>query len=212
MTDARPMVFRHLALHAGRSQARGKDPIRVNVESLIKQFFDSVRHVIGEVLRAGLIGLVVGIALVELAGVFIEGHWPFHPFVHVLAVVFGLVLGYALAMTVAFFEGVKSIFSAVGQVENDIESALRGAVEGSAQRVGEVVDAVEHHPQRRAAQQPVTVVPAAPQYVDAAQYPPQAPSAYPQYGQPGQYGPNPQYPQYSQGAPDPQYPTYPPRQ
>lgn len=193
---------------------RGERIPSVNVESLIKQFFDSVRHVIGEVVRAGLIGLVVGFALVEVAGVFIEGHWPFHPFVHVLAVAFGLVLGYAMAMTVAFFEGVKSIFSAVGQVENEIESAIRGAVEGSALRVGEVVDAVEHHPQHRSAQQPVTVVPTVssnpsqptPPYVDAGQYPPQSPSQYPPYGQPAQYT------QYGQGAPDPQYPTYPPRQ
>lgn len=175
----------------------------MNVERLIKQFFDSVRHVLMEVIRAGLIGLVLGLVLVEVAGAFIEGRWPFHPFVHVLAVAFGLVLGYALAMTIAFFEGVKGIFNAVGQVENEIEGSIRAAVEGSTQRVGEVIDAVEHHPQHRAAQQPSTVAPPAynppaPQYAEAPQYP--------------QYGQNLGYGQYGQGAPDPQYPTYPPRQ
>lgn len=186
----------------------------MNVERLIRQFFDSVRHVIVEVVRAGLIGLVLGLVLVELAGAFIEGRWPFHPFVHVLAVAFGLVLGYALAMTVAFFEGVKGIFNAVGQVENEIEGSIRAAVDGTTHRVGDVIDAVEHHPQHRATQQPATVAPPAynppaqpaPQYVEAAQYPPQYPPQYPQYGQNSEYG------QFGQEAPNPQYPTYPPRQ
>lgn len=180
------------------------------VELLVKQFFNAVKHVIGEVIRAGLIGLVLGIAIVELAGAFIEGHWPFHPFVHLLAVVFGLVLGYALAMTVAFFEGVKSIFGAVGQVENEIEGTIRSAVEGTAARVGDVVDAVEHHPQHRPAQVQPVVPPTynpnqqtAPQYVES-----------PPYSQTGQNQQNPQYGQYGQYgqyAP-PQNPQYPPRQ
>jgi len=122
------------------------------IERLGRQFFDAVRHVLGEVLRAGLIAAVVGLALAELAGGIIDGRWPGRPFVHVIAVAFALVLGYAVAMTVAFFEGVRGIVSTATQIEGEIEGVIRGTVDASSARIMDVVDSIEHRPQHRQTQ------------------------------------------------------------
>src|SRR5262245_11056037 len=125
------------------------------IERLTRQFFSAVKHVIGEVIRAGLIAMAVGLALVEIAGGLIDKGWPSRIFVHIVAVAFGLVLGYGVAMTVAFFEGVKGLFSTAGEIESEIEGVLRGAVDASSQGIMGVVDAVEHRPHQQS-----TVVPA----------------------------------------------------
>jgi hypothetical protein len=174
-------------------------------EPLLRQFFGAVRHVIGTVIRAGLLGLVGGFLLVEILGAIFDRPWPAHLFVHIVAALFALVLGYAVAMTVAFFEGVRGIVGAVTQVEDEVEGAIRTAVEGTALHVGQVVDAVEHHPGRPATPQqtyPIAPPVAAPYNPNPAYGNP--PYGSPQYGQPPQYGQTPTYP--------PTNPPYPPRQ
>jgi hypothetical protein len=179
--------------------------MRVMFEPLLRQFFGAVRHVIGTVIRAGLAGLVIGFAAVELVGALFEGSWPHRVFVHIAAVAFALVLGYAVAMTMAFFEGVRGIFGAVSEVETEIEGTIRNVVGGATQGVQGVVDAVEHRPQHQNDQQPYPVAPPV-----AAPYNPN-----PQYGSNSQYPTNPPYGQNLQYSQNPTYPTnppYPPRQ
>jgi hypothetical protein len=158
------------------------------IERLGRQFFSTVRHVIGEVVRAGLIAMVAGFVLAEILGGVIDGRWPSRIFVHVIAVAFGLALGYAVAMSVAFFEGIKGVVATAGEIESELEGALRGAVDLGSHGVMGVVDAVEHRPHHQ--------TPAAPQIAPSPVYPPTQPSQYP----PSQYPP----------AQPSQYPPYPP--
>src|SRR5690349_19110193 len=116
------------------------------IERLSRQFFSAVRHVLNEVIRAGLIAMAAGLILAEVVGGLVDGRWPTRIFVHIIAVAFGLVLGYAVAMTVAFFEGIKGVVATAGEIENEIAGVLRGAVDASSHSIMGVVDAVEHRP------------------------------------------------------------------
>ena len=124
--------------------------------SLVVRIWEAFRKTIGRVLRATLIGLLVGFLLVEglatilhlttgsPAGLVLS--WPpfitFAPntaFVHLMAVVFGLTLGYLCGFTVAVTQTIHGLVYAAEHVDDAI-----GAVANEGLNMADaVVDAVD---------------------------------------------------------------------
>lgn len=94
------------------------------IANLRHNFLRSVRRAIGKVLRAALIGIVLGALAGEAAGVALDGGWPPHLFVHVVAIAFAVVLGYALAVTTALVEGVRGMVAAAEAVDDATKSEI----------------------------------------------------------------------------------------
>ena len=104
-----------------------------------RNFVTAVRKALGRVLRAGMVGLVLGALAAELAGFFLNGGWPPRVFTHLVAGALALVLGYALAVTVAAVEGVRGMVAAVTQLDDVVKvTADRGL-----DAVDAVVDALD---------------------------------------------------------------------
>ena len=124
--------------------------------SLVVRIWEAFRKTIGRVLRATLIGLLVGFVLVEglattlhlttgsPAGLVLG--WPpfisFAPntaFVHITAIVFGLTVGYLSGFTVAVMQTIHGLVYAAEHVDDAI-----GAVANEGLNMADaVVDAVD---------------------------------------------------------------------
>jgi hypothetical protein len=118
--------------------------------------WDAFRLAIGHVLRAALIGLVIGLVVVEALAAFLNKTagdpagitlvWPptisFAPataFVHIMAVVFALTLAYLFGFTVAVTETVRGLVYAAEHVDDAV-----GAVANEGMNMADaVVDAVD---------------------------------------------------------------------
>jgi hypothetical protein len=116
------------------------------IERLGHQFFATVRHALWVVVRSGLIAALVALVIAEIAGAILDGGWPQRLFVHVAALALALVVGYGVAMTVAFFEGIRGLVTTASEIEHEIEGGLRTTIDASTHGIGNVVDALEHHP------------------------------------------------------------------
>jgi hypothetical protein len=116
------------------------------IERLGRQFFATVRHAIWIVLRSGLIAALIALVVAEIAGAILDGAWPQRVFVHVAAVALALVAGYGVAMTVAFYEGIRGIVTTASEIEHELEGGLRATVDASTHGIMNVVDSLEHHP------------------------------------------------------------------
>lgn len=104
-----------------------------------RNFVTAVRKALGRVLCASMVGLVLGALAAELAGLFLNGGWPPRVFTHLVAGALALVLGYALAVTVAAVEGVRGMVAAVTQLDDVVKvTADRGL-----NAVDAVVDALD---------------------------------------------------------------------
>lgn len=109
------------------------------LEHIWRQFFGRVWQAIGKILRSLVIGLLVGGLVAEITGYFIDGGWPERQFVHVAAIAFALVLGYAAAVTSALVEGVHGVLDVATQVDD----VARAAVETGVNAADALVDAVD---------------------------------------------------------------------
>lgn len=90
---------------------------------LRQSFLRAVRHAIGSVLRAALIGFLIGGLALEVAGFVLDGNWPHRTFVHIAAAACALMLGYAAAMTAVLVEGARGMLAAAELVEEEAKVA-----------------------------------------------------------------------------------------
>lgn len=115
------------------------------IAQLEKGAFGAIRHALGAVLRGALIGLIVGVVIGEVLGAVMDSGataasaWPHSVFFHVSAVLLGLALAYAIAITTALTETVKGVLRAA----RDVESDARQATNSGFGDLGRVVDSIE---------------------------------------------------------------------
>ena len=63
------------------------------LDNVIKDAFRDARKSFGLIVRAGLIGALVGFLLTECSGFVFDGSWPSRVFVHFAALAFAIVVG-----------------------------------------------------------------------------------------------------------------------
>ncbi len=83
-----------------------------------RNFMIALRRALGRVLRAGMLGFVLGALIAELAGLALNGGWPPQIFTHAVAGALAVTLGYAMAVTVAAVEGVRGMAAALSQLDD----------------------------------------------------------------------------------------------
>lgn len=91
---------------------------------------------IGKVILSFIIFLIIGFVALEIVTYFL--HTPTHEFTLpglIVSILFGLVLGYAAALTVIAREAIHALVAAVRAVEGDVKGELAGP--------GKVLQAVE---------------------------------------------------------------------
>lgn len=98
-----------------------------------------IRHAIWEMLRAWLIGVIIGLIIAETAGFFLDPDWPTRIFVHVATAAFALTLGYAAAVTAALVELIRGLAAASTHIDDVMKDVLTGGVNV----IDAVVDAVD---------------------------------------------------------------------
>lgn len=109
-----------------------------------QSFFRAVRRALGRIVRAGLLGLLVGAAAAELAGFALNGGWPPQVFTHVTAATLGVLLAYAMGVTVALAEGVRGLVAAAGEID-DVAKAAASAGINVVDAMVDAVDGPERH-------------------------------------------------------------------
>lgn len=115
------------------------------VSYLEKGILGGIRHAIGAVFRALLIGFIVGVVIMEVGGAALDhgasaAAWPQSIYFHIAAVFVGLVLGYGFAMTAAFRETIRGLRDVARGLEGDAGKVLSGG----RQDVTHIVDSIEH--------------------------------------------------------------------
>ena len=124
--------------------------------SLLPRLWEAFTRALGRVLRAALLGLILGFALVEIlaiifnraagdsAGIVLA--WPpsisfasITLFVHVMAVLFALALAYLFGFTVA----VTETFHGLVYTAEHVDDAVAAAATGGVNFADAVVDAVD---------------------------------------------------------------------
>ncbi len=87
----------------------------------------TLSHALLDILVFGLIGVIVGIAATEIIGWLLTGSVPTTP-THVAAGVVAALLGYAMAVTVAFRALLRGIAQSAEWVVDEVERLVGGAV------------------------------------------------------------------------------------
>lgn len=101
-----------------------------------------IRHAIWDMMRAGLIAMIIGIIIAEAAGFFLVKDWPTSPsslYVHVATAAFAIALGYAASMTAALIELIRGLAAASTHIDDVVKDVLSGGVNV----IDAVVDAVD---------------------------------------------------------------------
>jgi hypothetical protein len=109
------------------------------LNTLGKDLIRFIRHAIWEMVRAGLIAMIIGIILAETAGFFLDKTWPTDLFVHVATAAFAITLGYAASMTAALVELIRGLAAASTHIDDVVKDVLSGGVNV----IDAVVDAVD---------------------------------------------------------------------
>ncbi|MGO8946229.1 MAG: hypothetical protein ACLQUY_00915 [Ktedonobacterales bacterium] len=94
------------------------------LDTLLETSFRDLRRSLGAIIRAGLTGALLGFILTELFGLILDGSWPARIFVHLAAVAFALLLGYAVSLTTAAIITIRGLRSATRQLEHMTRSAM----------------------------------------------------------------------------------------
>lgn len=108
-------------------------------ERLWAEFFRGVRQALGRVLRAWLLGVLLGGAALEITAYAVTRVWPPHPFTHIATIAFALALSYAFAVTVALVQGVRGLVAVTGQLDDVAKEAVNAGINA----LDTVVDAVD---------------------------------------------------------------------
>ena len=101
-----------------------------------------IRHAIWDMMRAGLIAMIIGIIIAEAAGFFLVKDWPTSPssfYVHVATAGFAITLGYAASVTAALVELIRGLAAASTHIDDVVKDVLSGGVNV----IDAVVDAVD---------------------------------------------------------------------
>lgn len=98
-----------------------------------------IRHAIWEMLRAGLIAMIVGIIIAEIGAFFLVPGWPTSLFPHIATAAFALALGYAASVTAALVELIRGLAAASTHIDDVVKDVLSGGVNV----IDAVVDAVD---------------------------------------------------------------------
>ncbi len=109
------------------------------LDNVIKDAFRDARKSFGLIVRAGLIGALVGFLLTECSGFVFDGSWPSRVFVHFAALAFAIVVGYAASLTTGAVIVVGGLRSATKDLERITRSAM--GMGGHYRTVDSVVDA-----------------------------------------------------------------------
>ena len=109
------------------------------LNTLGKDLIRFIRHAIWEMVRAGLIAMIIGIIVAEAAGFFLDKTWPTDLFVHVATAAFAITLGYAASMTAALVELIRGLAAASTHIDDVVKDVLSGGVNV----IDAVVDAVD---------------------------------------------------------------------
>jgi hypothetical protein len=94
------------------------------LDNLLQTSFRDLRRSLGSIIRVGLTGALIGIVLTELCGLIIDGNWPARIFVHLAALAFGLLLGYAASLTTAAVLTIRGLRGATHQIEHMTRTAM----------------------------------------------------------------------------------------
>ncbi len=114
------------------------------VEHMVGSLFKTLRSMIWHVLRAALIGALVGGLAAEVAGYFLDGGWPPRLFVNVVAIAFAVIFGYAVAATIAIVEGIQGMVAAATQLDDVAKAAANKGLD-ALDAVVDAVDGPERH-------------------------------------------------------------------
>jgi FtsH-binding integral membrane protein len=90
---------------------------------------------IGKVILAFIIFLIIGFVVMEVVTYFLSSPHQLTVLGHIVAVLFGLAIGYAAALTVIAREAIHALVAAVRTVEGDVKGELSGT--------GKMLQAVE---------------------------------------------------------------------
>ena len=129
--------------------------------TLVARLFTAFRHAAGHILRAALLGLVIGFVLVEALAAFLNKTagdpagvtltWPpvisFAPttaFTHIMAVLFALALAYMVGLTVAVIETIRGAVFAAEHVDDAVEAVANEGL-NLADAVVDAVDGPNRH-------------------------------------------------------------------
>jgi hypothetical protein len=130
-------------------------------EKVVGRVFGAFRQALGRVIRAGVVGLLLGTALVEGLAIFFNKTagdvsgitWAWPPefnlsaptaFVHTIAIIFGLLMGYLLAFTVAVMQTLRGVFFAAEHVDDVAGAALNKGLD-LADAAVDAVDGPDRH-------------------------------------------------------------------
>jgi hypothetical protein len=106
-------------------------------ETIVGTVWKALRQTLGRAFRAGFIGLVAGGALVELLAVFLNRgdlgslNWPptfdgvYTLFVHIIAGIFGIILGALFAVTTATVNTIRELLNAADKAVDAIDGSER---------------------------------------------------------------------------------------
>ena len=117
--------------------------------TFVTRLWEAFKQALGRTVRAALLGLIVGFALVEGLAVLLNitggGQvgatfaWPPSAFVHVIAALFALMLAYLLGFTVA----VKETFHGLVYAAEHVDDAVAAVANEGLNIADAVVDAVD---------------------------------------------------------------------
>lgn len=117
-----------------------------------KGILGGIRRAIGAVLRALLIGFIIGVVVAEIGGAALDyqasaataatvnAGWPHNLFFHIAAIAVGLILGYGFAVTTAFRETLRGLRDVARGLEGDASKVFTTGRED----ITGIVDSIEH--------------------------------------------------------------------
>jgi NhaP-type Na+/H+ or K+/H+ antiporter len=109
-------------------------------KALTRYVSTSLEHI----LRAAIIGILVGIIIGEALGFLLDSGWPEHPYVHIAAVLFGFLFAYAAAVTTALAAVIRGVIEVTASLENVAKLAANDGI-GVVDAVVDALDGPNRH-------------------------------------------------------------------
>ena len=101
----------------------------MNAASSLFHLLGALRRAVARVILFGLIFFIIGIALIEGLA-YVVGSRPYTPalITHITAVIAGIILAYAAALTVLATEAIKALVDAIREVEGGVKAEVGDGV------------------------------------------------------------------------------------